>query len=72
MLISLNKFDRCESKYECDMCKKKISAIERVVLSKAEHFENAKKKWDLCKKCYKKVEKGVENYHKRKEKKNDT
>lgn len=72
MLIITNRFDRSNSKYECDMCKNKISAVERMAISVAQSYGNSKKKWDLCLRCYRKVEKAIENWHKRKEKKNDT
>ena len=44
MLIVTNKFDKCNSKYECDMCKRKISATDRITVSTAENFCNARKK----------------------------
>lgn len=74
MLISTNRFDKSNSKYECDMCKKKMSSIDRIGVSIAQNYENTKKRWDLCKKCYKKLERAVERYYlNRKEKrKNDT
>lgn len=65
MLLTKNKFERKENKYYCDMCHKKINSIDRVVMSKAENFENNKKKWDLCKTCYTKVVKSVESYFER-------
>lgn len=63
MLIVTNRFDKSASKYECDMCKNKISAIDRMAISVAQSYGNSKKKWDLCQKCYKKVEKAVENWY---------
>jgi hypothetical protein len=45
------------------MCHKPMNSNSRVVISKAEQFENNKKKWDLCKNCYNKVVKSVESYY---------
>lgn len=72
MLISANKNDKSNTKYRCDMCKTKISTLERITINTSQGYENFKKKWDLCKKCFKKVEKAVENYYSRKERRNDT
>ena len=63
MLITLNKSDKSNSKYKCDMCKVLISPINRVVVNIAKGYENPKKKWDLCTKCFKKVEKAIEKYY---------
>ena len=65
MLLITNRFDKSDSKYQCDMCKNKTSAKDRMVISIAKNYENSKKKWDLCPKCYKKVERAVENWHKK-------
>lgn len=72
MIISTNRFDKSNSKYECDMCKNKISAVERMAISVAQSYGNSKKKWDLCPRCYRKVEKAIENYSEKKGEKNDT
>lgn len=63
MLISTNRFDKSNSKYECDMCKKKMSSADRIAVSIAHNYENAKKKWDLCSNCFKKVERAIEKWH---------
>jgi hypothetical protein len=63
MVLEKNKFCRDNNKYLCDMCHKKMNSNSRVVISKAEQFENNKKKWDLCKNCYNKVVKSVESYY---------
>ena len=63
MLIGVNKFDRNKSKYTCDRCKIELLAEERFVICVGHKFKAPKKKWDLCKKCYrafaKAIEKGV-------------
>lgn len=63
MLIKQNKSDKSNSKYRCDMCKIQISPLKRVVINKAQGYENPKKKWDLCEKCYRKVERAIDNWH---------
>lgn len=67
MIIQKNTFKQ-QSEAECDMCKIRIAGVDRVSIKVGLGNDNAKKKWDLCKKCYKKLERAVENYYSRKEK----
>lgn len=60
MLISENKFDKRESKYECDRCKKELSIDTRISIYSKVAYENPKKRWDLCSRCYKSLERGIE------------
>lgn len=68
MIIQKNTFKQ-QSEAECDMCKVRIAGIDRVSIKVGLGNNNPKKKWDLCKKCYKKIEKAVKNYYSRNEKK---
>jgi len=68
MLINLNKFDKNESKYECDMCKEQMSSLRRITVNIAEGYANPRKKWDLCINCYRIIEKNVNNWVGRKQK----
>lgn len=63
MLISTSNVDKSNSKYQCDMCKKLISPLNRIVISKGNSYENPKKRWDLCLKCFSKLERAVERWH---------
>lgn len=63
MLISQNKSDKSNSKYKCDMCKTLISPLDRIVINKGNAYENPKKQWDLCSKCFSKLERAVERWH---------
>lgn len=68
MLLNENKFDKTDSKYQCDMCKTQISSLKRITINMAEGYANPRKKWDLCKKCYMIIEKNVNNWLRRKQK----
>lgn len=74
MIIQKNTFKQ-QSEAECDMCKTRIVGVDRVSIKVGLGNNNPKKKWDLCKKCYNKIKKAVENYYLRKNAKeniNDT
>lgn len=60
MLISTNKSDKSNSKYQCDRCKSIISLYDRKSISVAEGYANPRKKWDLCPRCYRMLCKGIE------------
>ncbi len=60
MLKTINRFDKRESKYECDRCKANIDMHNRYSVYIGEGSANAKKKWDLCKRCYKALVRGIE------------
>lgn len=55
MLIEKNLKNKRKSLYICDMCGNKLTVINRNIIS-----INRSKKWDLCKRCCKKIEKYVE------------
>lgn len=60
MLLKINKFDKSESKYCCDRCKTLLSPMNRYTLYVAEGIREKREKWDLCKNCYRLLEKGIE------------
>ncbi len=64
MLVSQNKFDKSESKYECDRCKKELSITTRISIYSKLSYENPKKRWDLCNKCYAALVRGIEKVNK--------
>lgn len=48
--------------YKCDRCGAEISANDKKgIYISLTYIENPKKKWDLCPKCYKALERGIEN-----------
>ena len=59
MLISINIHDKNKSTYVCDRCKVYISNLNRKAIFIAEGIEAPRKKWDLCQKCYKALERGI-------------
>jgi transposase-like protein len=59
MLISSNKFDKSESKYECDRCKKELSINTRISIYTKVEYDYPRKKWDLCEKCYSALVRGI-------------
>lgn len=60
MLVSQNKFDKSESKYECDRCRKELSINTRISIYSKIAYQNPKKRWDLCSKCYAALVRGIE------------
>ena len=61
------------SKYECDMCKKSILKEDRYLVSISEKGRDvAQKRWDLCDRCMKIIEKNVSIWYKKVREKNET
>lgn len=49
-----------ESEYSCDMCRRNITKNRRYLLGISEiGGDSMKKRWDLCPKCMKTIEKNV-------------
>ena len=44
MIIQKNRLNKFKSEFQCDMCKNKISAVERMAISVAQSYGNSKKK----------------------------
>ncbi len=59
MLIEKEKNNQKAYKYICDRCGKKLQREERISLYIAKGIECQKKKWDLCKRCYAMLYKGL-------------
>ena len=66
MLIKLDKLNKIDSRYECDMCKTKLNGINRFVIHISKGTNNSKKKWDLCENCLKIISKNIKKWNERK------
>lgn len=62
MLKSVNYKDNAKSVYICDSCLKEITENEKVRIDK-----NIRKKYDLCRDCWRKIRIIVEKHKLRKE-----
>ena len=61
------------SKYECDMCKKSMTKEDRYLVSTSEKGRDvAQKRWDLCDKCMKIIEKNISIWYKKGKRENET
>lgn len=60
MLISMKRKSNCdESVYKCDRCNEQMKGIDRFGVYIAENNNSVKKKWDLCRNCYKSLVIGI-------------
>lgn len=59
MLISQNKFNKKQSVYKCDRCNEQLSIETKVAVYIGLPSRTPKKKWDLCKKCYGALVRGI-------------
>lgn len=51
--------------YKCDRCEAKLETSTEIVYSiYVRSTKNPKKKWDLCKKCYSSLKRGIEKNNK--------
>jgi len=66
MLIKRNRQDRNKSQYICDSCEKEMSVDDRIVIFREIAYKK-KKKYDLCKDCWRKVRIIVEKHKLKKE-----
>lgn len=48
-----------KSTYSCDRCKVPLTNETRNSLYKGGHYEAPKKKWDLCDRCYRALERAI-------------
>lgn len=60
MLVNQNKFDKKQSIYKCDRCKKQLNWENKVAIYTAPPRCSPKKKYDFCLKCYRLLIRGVE------------
>ena len=59
MLIEKEKNNQMAYKYVCDRCGEKLRTQDRFSLYVARGIEYQRKKWDLCKRCYAMLNKGL-------------
>lgn len=60
------------SKYECDMCRRNMLKEDRYLVSTSEKGRDvAQKRWDLCERCMKIIEKNVAIWYKKSEVKHE-
>lgn len=62
MLIIKDCKDRNKSKYKCDSCLKELTIENKVRIDR-----NGKKKYDLCKNCWKRIRWIIEKHKLKKE-----
>ena len=60
MIVRKDYKDKAKSVYICDRCQTELSIDNKVALYIGIYNRNMKKKWDLCKRCYKALVKGIE------------
>lgn len=65
MIITVDKFNKENSVYECDRCKKRCNRNEKVSIGIDLHCTGWKKKYDLCTHCYKLMCRGIELFSKK-------
>lgn len=54
------------SKYTCDMCRKPLEKKDRILIYTGNKGEDVtRKKWDLCEKCMRTIEKNVNLWYDR-------
>lgn len=52
------------SEYVCDMCRKPLKKEQRILIGTTETGKDIiRKKWDLCEKCMKIIEKNIEIWY---------
>ena len=54
MLIDKTTTCKRKSKYLCDSCEKGLTTEDRIVITRTIR-DNVRKKYDLCKDCYRKI-----------------
>ena len=59
MLISQNKVDRNLSVYSCDRCNAQMNIQNKISIYVALPTRQPRKKWDLCKRCYGALVRGI-------------
>lgn len=60
MLVSKNRYDKKQSVYSCDRCKAQLSVDTKIAIYIGLPSRQPKKKYDLCKRCYRSFVRGVE------------
>lgn len=60
MFVGIDYKKRTRTKYMCDRCKTQVVAETRKAIYVQENKGTARKKWDLCLKCYAALKRGIE------------
>lgn len=60
MLVSKNMYDKKQSVYSCDRCRTQLSVDTKIAIYIGLPSRQPKKKYDLCRRCYKSFVRGVE------------
>lgn len=60
MLVSKNMYDKKQSVYSCDRCQAQLNFETKVAIYIGLPSRQPKKKYDLCKRCYRAFVRGVE------------
>ena len=60
MLVSKNIWDKKQSVFSCDRCKAQLSNETKIAIYIGLPSRQPKKKYDLCKRCYRAFVRGVE------------
>ena len=67
MLLNNNTNTHLQGIYKCDRCSKELHSNNRYGIYIAESKCTAKKKWDLCDKCFSALKRGIEKGTKKEE-----
>lgn len=59
MLISKSYTNKNESAYECDRCHIALTYENKIAIYTAPYRRQPSKKWDLCPRCYRSLQKGI-------------
>lgn len=69
MLIEKNLKDKNKSKYCCDRCREELTIENKIGLYIQLPYKKIKKRWDLCKRCFRLLIIGIEKKNKKEENK---
>lgn len=59
MLVGLDYSNKSRSVYSCDYCNKTMSIEERKGIYTTNGYGQPRKKWDLCSRCYRSLERTI-------------
>lgn len=66
MRLTNNTGQRKGYKYKCDRCGKLMIMKDRYLIKVSQTYDISHQKWDLCPRCYKALERGIEKGKKNK------
>ena len=64
MLLHGNKFDKMQNRYKCDRCDAEITSLNRNAIYIMHGYDPMKKTWDLCPRCFRALERGINKNNK--------